>query len=127
MKCPKCSSQFEQVTFQGITVDRCTNCRGLWFDMLEKDDLEKMEGSESIDIGDTEIGQWQNHVQKIECPKCHVKMIKMIDKEQHHIKYELCPTCYGTYFDAGEFRDLKEHSILEHFKELLDTIRSNLK
>lgn len=126
MKCPKCNSDFEQVQYESITIDRCTNCYGLWFDMLEKDDLEKMEGSESIDIGDTQVGQWQDHVRKIKCPICNDQMISMIDKNQYHIHYELCPSCYGTFFDAGEFRDLKEHSILERFKQMLDTLRSKL-
>lgn len=127
MKCPKCSSEFEAVEYHNITVDRCTNCYGLWFDILEKDDLEKIKGSESIDIGDPEVGEWQDHVRKINCPKCDVTMISMIDRNQFHIHYELCPTCHGTFFDAGEFRDLKEHTILERFKQMLDTIRSNLK
>ncbi|WP_455375671.1 TFIIB-type zinc ribbon-containing protein [Kaarinaea lacus] len=95
--------------------------------MLEKDDLEKMEGSESIDIGDKEVGEWQDHVRKIKCPKCNDTMINMVDKEQFHIHYELCPLCYGTFFDAGEFRDLKENTILERFKDMLDTLRSSLK
>lgn len=126
MNCPKCSSDFEEVTYEGIKVDRCTNCYGLWFDMLEKDDLEKIKGSESIDIGEPEVGEWQDHVRKIKCPKCNDAMINMIDKEQFHIHYELCPSCHGTFFDAGEFRDLKERTILERFKQMLDTIRSNL-
>jgi len=95
--------------------------------MLEKDDLEKMEGSEAIDIGDPEVGEWQDKVRKINCPKCNDQMITMVDKEQFHIHYELCPSCYGTFFDAGEFRDLKEHTIMERFKEMLDTIRTNIK
>ena len=126
MKCPKCSSDFEAVTYQGITVDRCTNCYCLWFDMLEKEDLEQIKGSESIDIGEPEVGEWQDHVRKIHCPKCNDAMLNMVDKTQFHIHYELCPSCHGTFFDAGEFRDLKEHTILERFKEMLDTIRSNL-
>ena len=125
MKCPKCSSDFESVDYQNVTVDRCTNCYGLWFDMLEKEDLEKMEGSEAIDIGDSEIGHWQDKVRKIKCPKCNVDMINMVDKEQFHIHYELCPDCYGTFFDAGEFRDLKENTILERFKEMLEKLRAS--
>ena len=43
-----------------------------------------------------------------------------------HIKYESCPICYGTFFDAGEFRDLKENSVLERFLQMLQTLRTNL-
>lgn len=127
MKCPKCSAEFETVTYENIAVDRCTGCHGLWFDMLEEDDLKKIEGSESIDIGDPRPDPEKNRIQKIDCPKCNGPMINLIDKDQFHIHYEYCPTCYGTFFDAGEFRDFKEHTIIERFKQMLDTLRTNLK
>ena len=50
----------------------------------------------------------------------------MVDKDQFHIEFEMCPTCRGTYFDAGEFRDLKDHTILERVSGLIATIRNNL-
>ena len=52
-------------------------------------------------------------------------MLPMIDKDQHHIHYESCPTCYGTFFDAGEFRDLKEFNVVERFIEMVRTLRQN--
>jgi len=126
MNCPKCSSKFEKVSFGEIEVERCLGCQGLWFDMLEKDDLAKIEGSEAIDIGDDQVGEEYDSLQDIKCPQCTVKMLPMVDKDQVHIKYESCPICYGTFFDAGEFRDLKEHTVLERFKEMLGTLRTNL-
>lgn len=126
MNCPKCSSKFEKVSFGEIEVERCLGCQGLWFDMLEKDDLVKIEGSEAIDIGDDQVGDEYDSLQDIKCPQCTVKMLPMVDKDQVHIKYESCPICYGTFFDAGEFRDLKEHTVLERFKEMLGTLRTNL-
>jgi Zn-finger nucleic acid-binding protein len=32
MNCPKGSAAMEIVGFDGIEVDRCTGCLGLWFD-----------------------------------------------------------------------------------------------
>lgn len=126
MKCPKCGSWFEVVTFEEIEIERCTDCKGLWFDMLERDDLLRMEGSEAIDIGSEQVGKKFDKVEHPECPRCSVKMIAMIDKDQFHIHYECCPSCYGTFFDAGEFRDLKEHTVAERFMQMVRTIRTNL-
>jgi Zn-finger nucleic acid-binding protein len=39
MNCPKCASAFAKNSFSEIEVDRCLGCKGLWFDMLEKEDL----------------------------------------------------------------------------------------
>ena len=126
MNCPKCASAFEKISFAEIEVDRCLGCKGLWFDMLEKEDLVVIEGSESIDVGSEQVSEEYRNLRDIRCPQCTVKMLTMVDKDQFHIKYESCPICYGTFFDAGEFRDLKEHSVLERFIEMLHTLRTNL-
>jgi Zn-finger nucleic acid-binding protein len=39
------------VPFNSIDVDRCTNCQGLWFDEFEKAELQKLKGSDAIDVG----------------------------------------------------------------------------
>ena len=52
MKCPKCGADMEKVTHQAIEVDRCTGCKGIWFDMLEHEHLKAMKGSEAIDTGE---------------------------------------------------------------------------
>jgi len=53
-------------------------------------------------------------------------MVPMIDKDQFHIKYESYQSCFGTFFDASEFRDLKERSVLERFTQMITTLRTNL-
>ena len=65
MQCPKCLSDMEVVTFKTIEVERCTSCKGLWFDMLKQEDLKKLSGSEVIDTGDPEIGKVYNKIDKI--------------------------------------------------------------
>ncbi|MFT6437710.1 MAG: Zn-finger nucleic acid-binding protein [Candidatus Azotimanducaceae bacterium] len=126
MNCPKCESTFEHIVFNNIEIDRCSHCKGLWFDMLEKEDLVKMKGAESIDIGDEQVGKQFSEIRNINCPDCSRSMIPMVDKDQFHIKYEYCPNCFGTFFDAGEFRDLKENSVLERFMQMLQTVRTNI-
>ena len=118
MNCPKCDAPFEAVTFQDIEVDRCTQCQGLWFDSQEDAKLRALKGSEAIDIGDPETGKKFNEIAKVLCPKCEAKMIRMVDANQHHIWYESCPVCYGVFFDAGEFTDWKETTLLDWFRDL---------
>jgi Zn-finger nucleic acid-binding protein len=119
MKCPKCKSQMEKVTYEEIEVDRCTFCKGIWFDMLEHEHLKAIEGSESIDIGLKSVGKAFNETRKIDCPVCQTSMIPMSDKNQPHICYEACTSCYGLFFDAGEFKDFKEKTVLDFFRDLL--------
>lgn len=118
MECPKCSSEMEKVTFHHVEVDRCTNCEGMWFDILEHEELKTIAGSESIDVGDPEKGKEFNKIDRIFCPTCQSPMIRMVDPRQSHIWYETCSVCNGIFFDAGEFADYKDITIMDFFKGL---------
>jgi Zn-finger nucleic acid-binding protein len=106
------------VQFNEIDVDRCTNCQGLWFDEFEKAELQKLKGSAVIDTGDPKVGHDFNKVDRIQCPRCGSRMIRMVDLNQPHIWFEHCTVCGGSFFDAGEFKDLMHHSIVDFFRDL---------
>ena len=107
-----------KVNFAGVEVDRCTDCQGIFFDELEKEQLRKMKGADAIDIGDPKVGRAYNKVDRIECPRCGSRMIRMVGLEQPHIWFEHCTVCSGSFFDAGEFKDLKHHTVVDFFKDL---------
>ena len=117
MLCPKCVHEMETVSVEGIEIDRYTLCFGIWFDRLEKEDLRQLKG-ESVDVGDEFVGARYDQIQQIDCPKCgtpalHVKV------QEPTTRFEKCPTCGGSCFDAGEFRDYLEEEIIEQFQALL--------
>lgn len=118
MDCPKCDAPMEEVFFEEIGVDRCTNCKGLWFDKYEQGDMEEAKGSEELDGGDPEVGKQHNEKGRYPCPKCRGTMVRLADHRQHHIWYEKCVKCRGSFFDAGEFTDLRDHTIADFFKDL---------
>jgi len=43
MKCPKCGGSLQTETLQGIQVDRCPDCQGIWLDHDEVATLMKHE------------------------------------------------------------------------------------
>jgi Zn-finger nucleic acid-binding protein len=108
----------ERVVHHNIEVDRCTNCKGIWFDMLEHEHLKAVKDSESIDIGEPEVGKEYDKIDRVNCPVCHTRMIPMVDRKQPHIRYESCKSCYGVFFDAGEFTDYKQETALDFFRDL---------
>ncbi|MBN1501113.1 MAG: zf-TFIIB domain-containing protein [Spirochaetes bacterium] len=124
MNCPKCNTYMEKQIFDNIEIEKCASCNGIWFDFDEKETLKKLKNSESIDTGNAEVGKIYNETGDINCPKCGVKMVKMVDINQHHIWYESCIDCSGSFFDAGEFKDYKEINILDKIKDLLTPERS---
>jgi uncharacterized protein len=123
MNCPKCDRSMEPVEFGEIEVDRCTHCQGIWFDMLEAEHLKELKNAETIDIGDPVIGKGFNKIENINCPKCATPMIRMVDAGQPHIHYEGCGVCHGLFFDAGEFSDYKEESLMDRIRDMLSRER----
>ncbi len=115
MQCPKCQQPMETVKFSAAEADRCIGCKGIWFDLLEHEDLSG--NAAALDTGSTEQGSRFNALDVVPCPVCpNTKMIRMIDAQQPHIWFESCPVCFGRYYDAGEYRDLTTRSIGDFFK-----------
>ncbi len=119
MECPKCHGAMETVTFKSIAVQRCKNCGGIWFEALQQEHLRAMRGAEAIDTGDVKVGQQMDELQHVPCPVCHEPMLRLTDVDHPHLHFESCPVCYGSFFDAGKFRQYKSHGILEYIHDLL--------
>ena len=119
MNCPKCNAVMEKVTSEGVEVDRCTGCQGIWFDFREQQQLKKVKGAAAgIDVGDPAAGRKMNEVGKINCPRDGVLLTRMVDLRQPHLWYEACPHCYGVFFDAGEFKDYSQKTLVESVRDL---------
>ena len=113
MQCPKCKNKMEAVEFEGIEVDRCKNCKGIWFDVGESDWLLGKDAAAAIDTGDPKVGKQTNQIDRYRCPRCDGGMIRKVDPRKTNIQYEECTSCRGSFFDAGEFTGLIEDSIVE--------------
>ena len=116
LECPKCHNEMLRVVMPQGEIDRCTHCQGLWFDLLEEEDLKAV--AAEVDIGTAEQGAKFNAIDRIKCPVCpDSPMIRMVDPRQPHIWFESCTTCYGRFLDAGEFRDYAEVTLEDWFKQ----------
>lgn len=126
MDCPKCDASMEEHTLStlkgAVTIDRCTNCKGLWFDKGEAEALKDKWMSDYVDSGDPEVGKQQNKIRDIECPRCGKPMVKKSDPVQTHIQYEACDE-HGLYFDAGEFTDYKYETLMDIFRDFAFAIK----
>lgn len=98
------------------TAYRCEHCMGLWLAIGAHQNLE--DEAEKIDIGNAELGEHFNQIDDIDCPVCEQPMIKMVDAQQPHIWFESCQSCYGRFYDAGEYRDLALYEFSDFMKRL---------
>jgi PAT family beta-lactamase induction signal transducer AmpG len=119
MRCPKCRFDMEQVDIEGTIIDRCMSCSGIWFDEGEVEALSNVQAATAIDTGKAGLGKQFNAIDHYRCPRCGGNMDKKTDPQQQHIWYESCLECNGSFFDAGEFRDLAQVTISDFFKRLV--------
>jgi len=119
IRCPKCGQGMEEITYGGdLAIDRCTHCKGLWFDTGEVEVLRKKWMGDALDTGDPVEGRKWDAVEDIACPRCGKDMEKTSDPRQPHIWYETCPE-HGLFMDAGEFTDFKHDTLLDWFRSLI--------
>jgi Zn-finger nucleic acid-binding protein len=123
LKCPKCELAMQPIEYQGVEIDRCPGCFGLWFDAFEHEELKELSGSESIDFADAQLGP-ETPVPRVACPRCAVAMFPMVVAGQPHIVYEACGVCHGVFFDAGEFRDFRDETFGEKLRAYFGTARA---
>jgi uncharacterized protein len=114
IECPKCKNRMAKLNVDMASAYRCEHCMGLWLAMGAHEQLEEL--AEKIDIGNAELGENFNQIDDIECPICNTMMIKMVDPQQPHIWFESCQSCYGRFYDAGEYRDLAEYEFSDFMK-----------
>jgi Zn-finger nucleic acid-binding protein len=117
MNCPKCNGSMESVKNEGITVDRCNACKGIWFDALEAEDLLDAKHGASVDTGSSIKGWRMDRIRDISCPRCGVRMQTVSDTKDPHVKFEVCTKCHGYFMDAGEFRELAHAEATEKATE----------
>ncbi|MEJ2088992.1 MAG: MFS transporter [Gammaproteobacteria bacterium] len=116
IRCPKCRADMETLEVDGVEIDRCLECGGLWFDAGEMEKLKSRRIAEAVDIGDSANAAAHNRIDRYGCPRCGGHMVRMVDARQRHIWYEKCSSCHGSYLDAGEFLDLSTRTISDLLK-----------
>jgi Zn-finger nucleic acid-binding protein len=122
MKCPKCDYQLKSLVHQGVEIERCSRCGGLWFDAFEHEELKQLSGSEKIDHSPaTTVPPGSGSGR---CPKDQQPLFAVVVAGQPHIAYESCGFCHGVFFDAGEFKDFKEETFGERLRALFGLARA---
>jgi Zn-finger nucleic acid-binding protein len=109
----------EKVTFESIAVDRCTGCYGMWFDALELEAMVETRGGRKLDVGSVDVGKQMDATNRIDCPHCHTKMLRLVDNRHPEVKYEQCSVCGGAFLDAGELKLIERRTLSELLADFL--------
>ena len=120
-RCGKCGGPFSALFLDGLIVDRCTSCHGIWLDQAE---LERIIGqaSEAPTQMPGEVFE-RAPLDKLvgSCPTDRVGLhaYKVPDQPAH---IEVCPLCAGVWLDDGEMRLLSEPDVAQWLRGLFDQL-----
>lgn len=119
--CPKCRVHtMNRLNVDGVEIDRCPSCHGLWLDQGEREKLLAARDAPAVaDVGPASQGEARDAQRTITCPRDVARMVPMIDAQQRHVRFEQCSVCGGVFLDAGELRDLAEVTWLERLRSHL--------
>lgn len=110
MDCPACKSQMFVMEYDGLELDHCPRCRGVWFDSGELAllfaDAQDRAHPELVpalvsDLPDAETGE-----KKRRCPGCRKPMRKVNIGPRRRVLVDACSRGHGLFFDHGEVADL---------------------
>ncbi len=97
MKCPNCGGDLALAKRDGIDVEACQACNGLW---LSRQDLETLE-NEAYDLGKKGSLVFEPERSDRKCPQC-AGLLQTFQYRDYEMQLEFCPSGHGYWLDAGE-------------------------
>lgn len=116
MLCPICKEKLDKALFNGVEIDYCSVCLGMFFDGEE---LRQAKDARDHNLRWLDFDLWKDaNKLKISrrkplkfCPKCRIPLFKT-NYGDSNIKVDICRLCKGVWLDRGEFK-----KIINYLKE----------
>ncbi len=133
MDCPRCHEALKPRPLQGVEVDACATCEGLWF---EDDELRQAKDHAEPDANWLDFDIWKHperfliSAAALQCPSCDKGMVAL-DYDETGVQIDACPACRGVWLDGGEFealvdalhKELQKRPASEYLRSSLDEAR----
>ena len=102
--CPRCVGELEPITYEGVDLDICLLCHGLWFDQGELAKFNNFDSDFPFGPGKPVKGKAIGG----HCPRCNVVMIVMRYAPRTNFQLDRCPECGGVWLDNGEIGKVQQ-------------------
>jgi Zn-finger nucleic acid-binding protein len=134
MKCPKCDDKnLGEIKINGVKVNRCKNCGGLWFD---RDELKIVRDYRDENLSWLDFDLWKDgdkltvSGKSINCPLDGKPLFK-IRCGNTDVMVDVCLECHGIWLDKDELNKiisaLKEKINSETIPEYLNDLGGEVK
>jgi Zn-finger nucleic acid-binding protein len=112
MDCPRCNLMLRRTDYEGVEVDMCDNCWGVWLDSGE---MEAVIDSRDMSFSDAERKHFlesrsglpaMGPSDPINCPVCGKPMDVIHSDVGLHIMVDRC-VYHGVWLDSGEIKAIQ--------------------
>ncbi len=105
MKCPDCNTDLVQGKRDGVEMEICSTCKGMWLNNQELAQLE----DEVFDFGDDEKGSLMFGTTPTirKCPQCE-KLMKRFQYRLYDLEMDFCEDQHGYWLEADEDKRVLE-------------------
>ena len=103
-RCPSCPGQLEPVSYEGVNLDICRVCHGLWFDKGELAKFNKFDADFPLSPGKGITKKRAG----ARCPRCDVLMKVIQYAPGADFEVDRCGGCGGVCLDKNEIRKIQE-------------------
>lgn len=116
MMCPACRGDMREVQVDGVTIDRCDRCGGVWLDAGEAEDLAKASAGGAQDALRRKkydlLRQWKIAAADPRptdraCPRCEAALVRVNYKDVPGLHVDKCTADCGLYLDQGELQKVR--------------------
>ena len=114
MNCPRCNVALNEKKFKNIDIDHCPDCKGLWLDFHEMDQLEDHSMDDDNAKGMIECARRESD---IPCPHCN-EVMETFNGRAHELPIDHCKNEHGYWLDAGE-----EKKVLDVMKQRVSDLK----
>lgn len=109
-RCPRCEEELQTELVEGVAVDGCPQCGGIWFDEKELTQVAMTHRGALLEAEDRFTAHRGHHVSAQarggKCPNCGQPLLTFELKHSRGILLDGCRTCKGIWVDDGELRAL---------------------
>jgi Zn-finger nucleic acid-binding protein len=98
MDCPKDGIELELKEDDHLSLQRCTECRGLWLDVADVNRIllrHNMPGLEKLG-GKANLEELAG-----QCPVCQVDLVVIEGGPHKSLRYDTCESCGGIWLEQG--------------------------
>ena len=112
MQCPRSDGELKELEIDGVVIDICESCGGVWFDAneLEKfDEVHEESGLELLALMEQYHTDGLDHSEPLKNPRDpEITLTRRYYSPKEEIEIDECPVTGGIWLDAGNLAKIRE-------------------